>query len=285
MAAGRGGGFERGDHVCWRYGDDDERRAVLTTFLCEGVERTEQLVCFVRRGGGADVAGYLADHCDVAGLVERGQLVVVDAEDVYTPEGHFDPEARLGDLQRRAAAATAAGWAGLRVYAEVGWLVGRVVDPTCWSEYELRADLLISQLPYVALCGYDLREWEAGSFDPVDAVHGRTLDGGGRPSPFHLHGTGDGAVAMSGEVDYASADLAGRLLTASGRQLSPPVIDLSALSFVDAAGTAAIFNAARALPDVDLRDAPPLVDRIWQLLGYDEVLRLVPPELSLSLSP
>ena len=144
----------------------------------------------------------------------------------------------------------AEGYPGLRVYGELGWLADQLGDVgACWST-SCGADLRIARLPYVALCGYDTREWGSPRPELIDAVHLRSVRAAmvRRPSPFHVHGTADGAVAMSGEIDYASADIVGRLLVGSGKELSPPVIDLSELSFIDGAGTTAIFNTIRSSP-------------------------------------
>jgi anti-sigma B factor antagonist len=101
---------------------------------------------------------------------------------------------------------------------------------------------------------------------------------------FHARSSHDGdgttTVSLHGELDLASADAAKAALLAAIRQGGPPItIDVSELTFIDAAGIRAIVaaqSAARvARQNLHLVRARGTVETILSLLGMIEI---EPPE-------
>jgi len=269
-----GAGLGVGDHACWRYADDDERRAVLTAYFLDGLAAGERLVYFGRRGTEDALDDHLAAHCDVAALRASGRLLVEAAEDAYLPGGTFDPDARIRAYELLVRDSLAAGYPAVRVFGDAATVAATLADLRIWTEYELRAELLAARLPIVGLCGYDLRHWGDRPFHRIDAAHHHALGDEERASAFHLHGTPAGALAVTGELDVGSVALARELLEVWAHDPHGTAIDLAPLAFADAAGMAEIYRTACAREDVDICDPPPLFRRAWQLLGYDDVVPL-----------
>ena len=71
-----------------------------------------------------------------------------------------------------------------------------------------------------------------------------------------------GVLHVSGDLDMQS-DLA----SAVRRDLSIRVIDLSAVTFIDAAGLGALHEALRSAPDVVVRNPAPCVERLLGIIG------------------
>ena len=84
-------------------------------------------------------------------------------------------------------------------------------------------------------------------------------------------------VRVAGELDLASAtDLRAELARVSG----PLDIDCSRLEFIDLAGLRVLVQAAASHGQVTLHNAPPLLVKLAELAGWDDVLRirtLAPP--------
>ena len=195
-------------------------------------------------------------------------------QDAYAPGGLFDPGARIQAYQALVAQALADGFTGLRVFGDPAPLLADPDVRARWPLFELRADLLVARSLVVALCGYDLRVLDDAAVELPAAVHPLRLGAGDAPTPgFHVHGTADGAVALSGEVDLMYSDPVAGLLSGSAGDLGVPALDVSNLRFIDVAGMRAVVAAARALlaaaGSAEVRGASPLFRRVWSILGYD----------------
>jgi anti-anti-sigma factor len=143
--------------------------------------------------------------------------------------------------------------------------------PDDWYPYELRADVLIAGLPSIVVCACDQRGTERQVMSDLAALH--SLRGGavGYPSPFALHAC-PGGLALSGEVDAWSADRVGRWLRGALKDLSEPVVDVTELEFIDAAGMWALLDSAQAHPGgLVLRGTSPHFRRVWSVCGYDAI--------------
>jgi anti-anti-sigma factor len=271
----RVGGLQTGDHVCWTYSSDLEYRRVLTTYFSEGVTRGEKVI-YLAAG---DVAERLLDALRDEGqpvdrLLASGQLVVKGAEETYTPGGVFDPDALLHLLRALVKEALQEGWTGLRGAGEVAWLQGRPDVENRWGGYELRVDLLASQLPYTGLCCYDLRVCDTAATLIPQAVHPLQLTPPADDGPlFGLHGTANGGLGLVGEIDCWCADDVRVLLAAAARNLHEPVLDVSQLRFADVAAMRAIAATAQELARthgrVQLHGVSPTFRRVWRLLRLD----------------
>ena len=107
---------------------------------------------------------------------------------------------------------------------------------------------------------------------PADGVH-LPVHAPAAPG-FRLFSDGQ-RVALVGDVDVLGAERLARLLVSFPVAGSTCALDLSGLRFADVAGCRAIARWARSLADrgvrVELRNAPPLMERSWHLLALDEL--------------
>lgn len=222
------------------------------------------------------VAGVDVDRC-----LRRGQLVMALAQDAYLRDGRFDVDARVAEYREHTLRAVTDGYTGLRVVAEAGWALADPVIKRDWPRYEFRADLLAAQLPFTALCCYD----PAGAgFDEgfplmlaVHAAHDGS-EAADRHPMFSLRALPGGAVEVTGEIDASVADTVVSIVTAGAGEACP-VLHVSGLRFVDAAGAEALARGASALArahgQARVTGASRMLREIWRLLGYDSLVPLV----------
>ncbi|MCU1497917.1 MAG: hypothetical protein JWM47_1870 [Acidimicrobiales bacterium] len=85
--------------------------------------------------------------------------------------------------------------------------------------------------------------------------------------PLVLHAVGEIDLQTRGVLAEALEQL---------RAGPPPTLDLSGVTFMDSSGLAVLVNAAVADDRLRVRDPSPIVQRVIQATGLDDVLHLVP---------
>ncbi|HEX5204229.1 MAG TPA: MEDS domain-containing protein [Actinoplanes sp.] len=264
MLPGGVAGLAPHDHLCFVYDRDaDARRAVLD-YTVAGLARRERV--WVLTAGDQPTAA-IGDDLRAAGLplddlVDRGMLVLGSAVEAYRED---DAGRQLDRVAEAARSAVAEGFAGLRVYAETQPLLGRPGAVAAWPALELRADLLIKRIPLTAVCAYDARRWARRDLLLAASVHSRRTPD---HRAFSLHGGRDGAMRLSGDVDFLAADQVYRLLVEAAPGRPTAVLDVSGVTLIDVKaargiGLACEAIAARCGPTV-VRGASALLHDIWR---------------------
>ncbi|MGY1824029.1 MEDS domain-containing protein [Geodermatophilus sp. SYSU D00079] len=273
------------DHLCWVYDDAESLPAAAGRFLAGGLARGERLV-FV--GSDDDVArlrrspGPLGPLGD---LLADGTLVLLPLGQAYAGDGGFAPEQQLDFYDTLTRQALAEGHTGLRVVAE---LTPLAADPTRHAELvrweHLADDFMAAGSGMSAMCAYRRDALPAGALADVAGVHPQVHSPSGLApdvlAPFRVYVDG-GRVAVAGSVDAFGADRLRRVLADSPvGGTGTAVLDLGRLEFADAAGCRAFAGWAQqriaAGGAVAVVDVPPLVARVWGLLGYDRIVTVSP---------
>jgi anti-anti-sigma factor len=260
------------DHLCCVYDDDATFDAAVREFLAGGLARGERLLCVGERVIDSLLAG-ASPISGVAELVADGRLQMLTLAEAYAATGSFRPERQLAFYDEATRRAVDDGYRGLRVIADVTPLAADPESRTELVRWEHLADEYVARGPGMsAMCTYrgDL---------PQDALTAATtshplVHAPSGVSPFRVFFE-DGRLAVAGEVDtFHAARLAGVL---AGLPVEGPVVtlDLAFLDFIDAAGCRALALWAQDLRarsiTLELRDASPLVQRVWQILGLAEL--------------
>src|SRR2546423_11305655 len=117
-----------GDHLCLLYQDAAEALAAAVPFIAQGLACSEQCL-YISGELATDISGELTVHqvagalaargVDVRAEQERGALLLRPTFDACFPQGAFDPEELIAYLRAMAHDAVAAGFAGLRLVADI----------------------------------------------------------------------------------------------------------------------------------------------------------------------
>ena len=84
-------------------------------------------------------------------------------------------------------------------------------------------------------------------------------------------------VTVSGELDITNIDtLASAVTPALERDPARLIIDVGDLRFADSSAIALWVQWASTVPDMELRDVPPLLRRVVDSMGLSETLRVSP---------
>jgi hypothetical protein len=144
-----------GRHLCSIPGSFREQFQVAVPFLKEGV-RERQKCLYVANDNTPDVVrAQLAPH----GLAAAVKIVA--SEETPLRAEYIDTTRLLGAWASATDAATAEGYAGLRVVVEMTWALA--ADMHALAAYELEAEHLFAAKPLFALCQYNRNRFPAAT--------------------------------------------------------------------------------------------------------------------------
>jgi anti-anti-sigma factor len=261
------------DHLCFVYDRDaDARRAVLD-YAVAGLARQERVCVLTEDTATATIDhGLRAGGVPVDDLVDRGMLVFGSAEEAYLADGVLDADRRLAEYADAARTSVTEGYTGLRVYAETEFLLHHSGALAAWPGYELRADLLIKQIPMTAVCAYDARRWTPGNLALAETVHTRRSR---EHQTFRLHAGRDGVLRLCGDIDYLAAKQVYRLLVNTAPSRPTAVLDVSGMTFIDLSGVRGIGMACEAIAGrhgpTTIRGASSVLRKIWTMADLFEL--------------
>ena len=182
------GGFPAGTHLCQIYSDANERDRSLRKFLSAGLRSRERTFCFHSDIDTDALTLFLENEgVDVRRAVERGDLILMSAAQIYFRKGLFEPERMLALLGTFCADARRNGYAAVRVVGEMDPVVKRLPGGERLAEYESRVNLLLRECPVSAVCQYDARAFDGETIMDVLKVHPLTMVNGDVVSnPFYM---------------------------------------------------------------------------------------------------
>ena len=161
-----------GDHLCCLYETEEEHRAVLAPFLCQGLERGEKVLYITDARTAATVIRYLRDEgLDAESYLTRGQLKILTADDAYLKQGVFDPEGMITLLRTETEQALAEGYAALRVTGEMTWALRGLPGSERLIEYEAKLNEFLPSSSCLAICQYDRQAFGADLLLDVLSTH------------------------------------------------------------------------------------------------------------------
>jgi anti-anti-sigma factor len=246
-----------GDHICWMFDDDQRRLATVARYVQAGLRRHEKLLYFTDSiQPTALLAGLEAHGVDVDGRIAKGQLRVAPAVDGYLSDGRFDPKAMIESWVREIATARREGWAGLRVTADMAWVLRSNVDTEQLAWYEAHVSRVFADGFTTVLCQYDQRRFAAAELRQVSAAHPGMIpvgvDGDWEPLLRMARTTDPPGLRLSGEVDLSNREALAAMLHDAieelGHRGAELVVDVTGLRFADTGAANLLLTAARAHP-------------------------------------
>jgi hypothetical protein len=214
-------------HVCWLVSDPGAYDGLTAALLAEGDGRGERSVAF---GPGA--------------------------MDPVTPVAMMDL------IRELAMEASADGYDGLRIVADMDCILPLHLSTADIVAFELRLDRLLSELNATVVCAYRRSSFDTKALAGALAVHPEQF-GGGPQVPFRFVAGPQRYWRLYGEVDMSMQEaFAAAFGTAA--TLGDCVIDVTDLRFIDVSGMRAIAHGARAASDgIRLNGASADLRRLW----------------------
>jgi hypothetical protein len=170
--------MQPGDHYCGIYKSDEDHRALVVDFIRQGVAAGEKMIYVVNLETTAQLEAMLAAaELDARPLIERGQLEILTAWDVYLRDGEFDPAKLLALLGEETDKALAEGYPALRITGEMTWALAGEPGSERLVEYEAKLNEFYPGSKCYGMCQYDRRQFDAELLLDVIHTHPRVLHG------------------------------------------------------------------------------------------------------------
>ncbi len=254
-------GLALGSHVCWPVDDPDTYVETAAQLLRDGRDANEKPVAL-----GPDGSALQA-------LSGEGPFTTINSSVGFLATRPLATESIFAALRQRSRIATDEGYRGLRLVADMDWLLP--MRPTLEGvvAYELLLDRVVKELGATVVCAYRCSSFDCNTLTGVRCVHGTSLDDEVVP-PFRLHAGAGAGWELSGEVDcsVAGAFSAAFMAAAAG---SARVADVSRVTFIDVTGMRTIVTAAKVCGGLRLVGASSLFRRSWELGGFAQDTTLV----------
>lgn len=257
-------------HACLAYDDPAALDARAVAHLAAGLAAGEQ-VWLVAPGNTGALARRLDRLPGLDAALRRRALRLVPVEDAYRHDEIVDPEKQVRAYATATTDALAAGYTGLRVFAEATTLVRTAAQREAFTRYEHLIDRWMRYHPMSAVCAYDRRELSEAAIAELACMHPET----NTDVLFRLHaGGGEAVVELAGELDPSNHRLFAAALDRAdprpvGGQL---VLDATDLRFVDHRSLLHLGEHARRHDAVAvLRTSRTAAARLVELLDLAEV--------------
>ncbi len=197
-----------GTHLCALCSGWADRNKLKLAFRQEGLWRGDGYLC-------------LTDHLEPARKPHAGTSLrssrgrsrsdARPASDVCLDAGRFSADRMTAVLVESAVRAVESGFPRLRVMVEMGWLLQQPRSVNALVLYETAVDHVVSQVPAVVMCVYDLHGFDAEMLAPVFTAHQMVFaDDTVLMNPHYRAGTGLVAVAETDEARRSPAGAQGR---------------------------------------------------------------------------
>lgn len=154
--------LQPGDHLCYIYDTEEESRALLASFVRQGLEQNEKVLYIVDSRTAEQVHNYLQDHeIEVWLYMRTGQLEILTADEEYTREGVFDPDGMISLLRKETERALDDGYFALRITGEMTWVLRELPGCERLIEYEAKLNDFFHGSKCSAICQYERPKFEA----------------------------------------------------------------------------------------------------------------------------
>ncbi|MBO0784986.1 MAG: MEDS domain-containing protein [Actinobacteria bacterium] len=237
------------DHACLTFGEEEELFDLTAAFVRDGLAAGLQ-VMWLSDAGPHQAAGELARRGIAMEAAGRGQMIAGECEGRLLSGQVFRADAAVGWLARQMTSAREAGFPGLRVAVDMGWALRPVTGIEELPRFEEGITGVLGDGTASVLCQYD-----RGRFDPVTLAsvaefHTRSV----AAATYHADAVlricrqyAPPGIRIAGEIDYQAAEPLALALSEAVRLDGDIVINLAGLAFADAACTAMIADAVRAM--------------------------------------
>jgi hypothetical protein len=240
-----------GDHACLTFSDAEERLDLLAGFVRDGLRTGQKVVCWTDSVDPQALASEITARSVRPGAaLRRGQLHIAAA-------GHSLLGSRAGasgmvqvlagELER----AGREGYPGLRVTADMCWATRPLAVADDLLGFETKVAELFADGRLCLICQYDRDRFDAVTLAFAAKTHPKTVTA----QIYHEHPLlricrqySPPGVRIAGELDYRHRDILEQALAESRRLDRHMHLNLTGLSFIDAACAAVIVATAVTLP-------------------------------------
>lgn len=166
------GDLRPGDHVCCLYQSGGEHWKFLRSFVRQGLQRGERSLYITNAQSKEHVLRALKkDRRNAERYLEEKQLEILTVDETFLQDNYFDPDKMISFLHSETDSALAEGYAGLRVTAEMEWVMRRYPGTQRLIEFESKLDSFLTSSKCLMMCQYDRTQFSSTPLLYVMATH------------------------------------------------------------------------------------------------------------------
>lgn len=175
-------------HACAFFHSKEEEYRVLMPFIMEGFERGDRAFHIVGpQNRAAHLARLQQEGVDVPAAEAQGQLEVLEWQDTYLKDGHFDQHLMIETLLKAIAPGNAPPGKIQRNIANMEWALEDRPGVHDIVEYEARLNAALPPTHDPVICTYDLSQFDAGVVMDIMRTHPMVIIGGIlQENPFYI---------------------------------------------------------------------------------------------------
>ena len=264
---------EPGTHLCALYQGEAELEQIAATFVCSGLAAGDRVLYVASDRPSATVRTALETHQVVTGPASGiGQLVIEDFGTAYGEPDQLDLDQLESGFRAAGRQARADGFGALRVAAEMGDFSRAIGSVERLLEWERRCTSMQHEEGITSVCQYDQRRFGQLQAAMITREHtGIAPATAPAPPAWFTATTAPWGLIVTGELDLASRDVFGRVLSA--RLAASPWLrlDVGGLGYAEAGALAVLYQTASWLNGdgcIVLNRTPAQLRRVINLAGF-----------------
>jgi hypothetical protein len=166
-------------HVCAFFHNAEEEYRVLLPFIKDGFRCGHKAIHVVNPDQRQDHLQRLAKAgIDAAAAQESGQLEVRINQDVYLPDGRFDPDRMISQFEQLASGNCGEGYPMSRICCRMDWTVKDQSHVDDVIEFESRVNDVWRRHEDAVICTYHLDQFRGNEVIDIMRTHPMVIIGG-----------------------------------------------------------------------------------------------------------
>ncbi len=244
-----------GDHVAWITHDPGEFEWMASKQLSQSGSAGDKLF-LVASGHRSQGAPLMADD-----------VTVFDPVQTFQQGGPLPTEVLLSAVQEQDERARGEGFRGLRVVADMDWLLDVPADFAQVVDFEQRLDRLAADTGALIICVYRPESFVEVELAELMSVHPHSRQPRPKPGALRIWSAGGGRWRVSGDVDMRSTEAFAARLASAAKTSGHVTLDMRTVRFIDLAGLRAIAHCSIEYEaEIVVEGLNSAMRRCWDLL-------------------
>jgi MEDS: MEthanogen/methylotroph, DcmR Sensory domain/STAS domain len=238
------------DHACLTYGELAELLDLTAAFVRDGLASGLKVIWLSEAALPRAVTELTRRGVAAEPAMRAGRLAAGPCEGRLLSGQAFEADRAIGWLRGQLAASRQEGFPGLRVAVDMTWALRPVTGVEQLPDFEQGIAAALAGTTASVLCQYDRERFDPVTLASVAAFHTRSV----AAATYHADAVlricrqyAPPGIRLAGEIDFQAAEPLALALAEAIRLDGDITVNMTALSFIDAACARMILDTARGL--------------------------------------
>jgi anti-anti-sigma regulatory factor len=240
------------DHACLTFGEAEELFDLTAAFVRDGLAGGLKVLWLSEAAPGSAVAELARRGIAVERAIADGQMAAAECEGRLLTGAVFSVGAAIEWLTGQMESCRREGFPGLRVAVDMSWALRPVAGIEQLPQFEEGVAASLVGTRASVLCQYDRERFDPVTLASVTGFHTRSVTAAtyyADPVLRICRQYAPPGIRIAGEIDYQAEDPLALALAEALRLDGDVVINMAALTFIDAPCAKLIADATRTLAE------------------------------------